>query len=82
MSKKLVEQNNTEKERKNLHAMYGISLDAYSRFLFEVGKFNEALPIIQESIQVAEKIDADGVQIQTLKINFRYSRRFKYLIVL
>ena len=53
----------------NFKSLYGITLDAYGRFLYETGKPEEALPIIQESIQVAEDIGSS--QITTLKINFR-----------
>merc|ERR1719431_607889 len=66
MAKKYLETDNSE----NSKALYGITLDAYSRFLYETGNYKEALPVMQESISVAEEIDVDGDQIKTLKINF------------
>jgi len=59
-----------EENESNLLALYGISLDGMGRFLYDAGKYTEALPIIQESIKVAEKIDQEGAQIANLKINF------------
>jgi len=59
-----------DENKSNLMALYGISLDGMGRFLYEAGKYNEALPIIQESIKVAEEIDIEGAQISNLKINF------------
>ena len=72
-----------DEDQSNLMALYGISLDGLGRFLYDIGKYNEALPsksstfcknetslVIHESIRVAEQIDVDGNQIITLKINF------------
>ena len=58
-----------EENLKNFKSLYGITLDAYGRFLYEIGKPEEALPVIQESIKIAEEIGSG--QLTTLKINFR-----------
>ena len=33
-----------DENQSNLMALYGISLDGMGRFLYETGKYNEALP--------------------------------------
>ena len=82
-AKAYLSQEEAQSNLQNFKSLYGITLDALGRFLYETGKPEEALPVIQESIQVAEEIGS--AQLTTLKINFRYvngliSGPFKHII--
>jgi len=67
-AKAYLSQEEAQSNIQNFKSLYGITLDALGRFLYETGKPEEALPVIQESIQVAEEIGSS--QLTTLQINF------------
>ena len=43
---------NPDEDQSNLMALYGISLDGLGRFLYDIGKYNEALPSESTSLYV------------------------------
>jgi len=66
-AKKLLEEDSSL----NAKAFYGLTLDALGRFMYDAGHYGESVPLMKESIELAQEIDpTDLNRIGILKINF------------
>jgi len=61
----------SEDDSLNAKAFYGLTLDSLGRFMYNSGHYSESIPLMKESIQLAQEIDpTDMDRIGVLKINF------------
>ena len=60
-----------EDDSLNSKAFYGLTLDSLGRFMYDTGHYNESIPLMKESIELAQEIaPGDLERIGVLKINF------------